>query len=193
MSGIVIVTGLILAGLLALLAVRVLSLSSGSFAMTGEALSDTNPGPSVSPTRRTGPHYAPTPGPLSGRSELVTRLHILFSLQERDTRDQGLDLRGSRREVREYAIAWFYGAACALAAPRERHTEELVDTLASLMARKLDMTEMSALQAITTLTNCSTRLACFRSGLEGAESWLERRYVPPPHSLYTVITSNALV
>ncbi|WP_404362612.1 hypothetical protein [Marinobacter sp.] len=193
MSGIVIVTGLMLAGLLTLLAVRVLSLSSGSLALAGEALSDTNPGPSVSPAPRTGLHRTGTPGTLSGRPELLARLHILFSLQERDTRDQGLDIRGSRREVREYAIAWFYGAACALAAPGQRHTEELVDTMASLMARKLEMTEMSTLQAITTLTDCSTRLACFRSGLEGAESWLERRYVPSPHSLYTVITSNALV
>lgn len=191
MSGVVIVMELMLAGLLALLAIRVLSLSGGGLAMVTGSQVDSAISPGL--LARTPASSAGNTGALKGRSELVSRLHILFSLQERDTREQGLDLKGAPQEVRQYAIAWFYGAACALADPWQRHTEELMDTLASLMARKLDMTEMAALQAIMTLTSCSTRLACFRIGLDGAESWLDRRFVPRPHSLYTAITSHALI
>ena len=191
MNGVVIVMELVLAGLLALLAIRIVSLSGGGAAMVTGGQTDSGITPMLLARSPAHPPVAATA--LTGRSELVSRLHILLSLQERDAREQGLDLKQAPQEVRQYAIAWFYGAACALTEPWHRHTEEMIDMLASFLARKLGMTEMAALQAIMTVTRCSTRLACFRIGLDGAESWLDKRYVPAPHSLYTAITSHALI
>ena len=42
---------------------------------------------------------------------LITQLHILLSLQDRDCREHGLVLETAPLAVREYAVVWLYGAA----------------------------------------------------------------------------------
>ena len=56
----------------------------------------------------------PVPEAAPDRAELITRLHILAGLQERDCRVKGLVLATAPDAVKAYATAWLYGAGCAL-------------------------------------------------------------------------------
>lgn len=127
------------------------------------------------------------------RTELITQLHIMACLQERDCRERGLDLASAPEGVKIYGIAWLYGAACQLGGRTFRHTEALTQLVAELGGRRLHLDSLKAEQAIATLTGCSTKLACFRNGLEGAGHWLTRRHVPAGNGLYEVITGNAFI
>ena len=121
--------------------------------------------------------------PVSDRAQLITQLHILAGLQERDCRVNGLDLSAAPETVRAYAAAWLYGAGCALSEKSTRHSGALARVVA----------HPKALQAISTLTGSTVLLACFRAGLEGAEFWQYNHYVPPTSSLYEAITANAFI
>lgn len=134
-----------------------------------------------------------TPIPSPDRTELITQLHIMACLQERDCRERGLDLATAPESVKIYCIAWLYGAACQLGGRTFRHTEALARLVAELGGRKLHLDSFKAEQAIATLTGCSTKLACFRNGLEGADCWQTRRHVPARNGLYEVITGNAFI
>lgn len=140
----------------------------------------------------------PAPGKQKGptstnRTELFTHLHILAGLQERDCRISGLELSRAPEPVRTYAAAWLYGAACALCAQPERHSDALAGLVAQIACRKTGIRQAEAVQTIATLTSCGTLLACFRAGLEGAEHWHSHQYVQPQSSLYAAITENALI
>lgn len=195
MSGVVIALELALAGLLGFLAVRVVALSRTQPLVMAQPAAPGYPAAvHWTSTEASGISLRATrPRPGSDRTRLVASLHILICLQLRDSRSQGLELAEAPGEVRQYATAWFYGAACALAEPRQRHTEALMETLAGIVANKLALGELEAFRTMVTMTGCSTRLACFRHGLEGAGHWQERHFVPPASSLYNAITSNALV
>lgn len=196
-TSLVVAIELALVGLLCLLAVRVLSLTRSQ-----PLLQSSCGNPLVSMAHPQGAS-APAPAELfqpvpnrpkrNHKADLITQLHILLSLQERDARDNGLMLITAPKAVKAYTIAWFYGASCALCEPSDRHSDTLVDMTAHLVARKLDISETLAQQLLAKLASCSTRLACFRNGLEGAEYWLEHRYVPREYSLYTAITSYAFI
>ncbi len=130
---------------------------------------------------------------LSDRTELLTGLHILAGLQERDCRVRGLELLGAPEAVQSYATAWLYGAACALCEPSLRHSDMLDGLVAHIASRKIGYRQPQALQTIGTLTSSSIFLACFRNGMEGAEFWKEHQHVPPRYSLYETITNNAFI
>lgn len=127
------------------------------------------------------------------RAELITRLHILAGLQERDCRVNGLELATAPEAVKAYAAAWLYGAGCALSDKSTRHSSALVGIVAQITGRKTGIRQPEAVQAITTLTASTVYLACFRAGLEGAEFWRYNHYVPPTSSLYEAITANAFI
>lgn len=127
------------------------------------------------------------------RTELFTHLHILAGLQERDCRISGLHLSEAPETVRAYAVAWLYGAGCALCSQSERHSDALAALVAQIAHRKTGIRQTEAIQAIATLTSCGVLLACFRAGLEGAEYWQSHQYVQPENSLYSAITANALI
>lgn len=127
------------------------------------------------------------------RTELLTHLHILAGLQERDCRISGLELSQAPEAVRAYAAAWLYGAGCALCGQSERHSDGLAGLVAQIASRKTGIRQAEAVQAIATLTSCGVLLACFRAGLEGAEYWQGHQYVQPENSLYAAITANALI
>jgi len=127
------------------------------------------------------------------RAELITRLHILAGLQERDCRGNGLELATAPEAVKAYAAAWLYGAGCALIDKSTRHSPALVGIVAQIASRKTGIRQPEAVQAITTLTASTVYLACFRAGLEGAEFWRHNHYVPPASSLYEAITANAFI
>lgn len=129
----------------------------------------------------------------SDRTELFTQLHILAGLQERDCRVKGLDLAQAPEAVRDYAVVWLYGAACALCDKSARHTESLAGLAAHIANRKIGVRQPQALQAIATLSRSSVLLACYRGGLEGAEFWRHHHYVMPANSLYEAITDNAFI
>ncbi len=131
--------------------------------------------------------------PVSDRAELITRLHILAGLQERDCRVNGLELSAAPEEVRAYAAVWLYGAGCALSDPSVRHSEALAGVVAQIASRKTGIPQPDAWQAISTLTGSPALLVCFRAGLEGSEFWRESHYVPPASSLYEAITANAFI
>ncbi|MGO1461072.1 MAG: hypothetical protein ACTHYN_06875 [Marinobacter sp.] len=133
-------------------------------------------------------------GPTStDRTELLSHLHILAGLQERDCRISGLELSQAPGPVRAYAAAWLYGAACALCWQSERHSDALAGLVAQIANRKTGIPQVEAVQTIATLTSCGVLLACFRAGLEGAEHWYSHQYVQPASSLYGAITANALI
>lgn len=151
---------------------------------------------------------APAPQPVSPRvavsgrgsapqgldkCELITRLHILLSIQERDCREKSLELDTAPFIVKEYAAAWLYGAACSLCDKSQRHSDGLVNLVSHLASRKTGLRQPEAVQALSTLTDSATLLACFRYGVEGAEYWSEHRHVPNAFSLYEAITSNAFI
>ncbi|SOB75381.1 hypothetical protein SAMN04488490_0965 [Marinobacter sp. LV10R510-11A] len=127
------------------------------------------------------------------RTELLTHLHILAGLQERDCRISGLELSQAPEAVRAYAAVWLYGAGCALCGQSERHSDALAGLVAQIANRKTGIRQAEAVQAIATLTSCGVLLACFRAGLEGAEYWQGHQYVQPENSLYAAITANALI
>ncbi|AXS81952.1 MULTISPECIES: hypothetical protein [Marinobacter] len=131
--------------------------------------------------------------PVSDRARLITQLHILAGLQERDCRVNGLELPAAPEVVRAYAAAWLYGAGCALSEKSTRHSGALARVVAQIASRKTGIPQQEALQAISTLTGSTVLLACFRAGLEGAEFWRESQYVPPASSLYEAITANAFI
>ncbi|MDF0750208.1 hypothetical protein NLU14_08185 [Marinobacter sp. 71-i] len=134
--------------------------------------------------------------PQQGRSDkcgLITQLHILISLQVRDCREQGLEIETAPQAVREYAVAWLYGAACALCDKPQRHSGALINLVSQLASRKTGIRQPEAVQALSTLTGNATLLACFRNGVSGAEHWSGHRYVPQENSLYVAVTSNAFI
>ncbi|WP_166263852.1 hypothetical protein [Marinobacter caseinilyticus] len=195
-TSVVVTLEIVLAGLLCLLAIRILTLTltrtqpltfsrEDVFSPMAFRSSDE---PQGSPTSLQAAR-----SPSSNTTDLITQLHILLSLQARDTRENGLTLASAPKVVKAYALAWFYGAACALTEPANRHSEELTDTTVHLVARKLGISEMAAQQMFAGWANCSVRLACFRNGLEGAEYWSENRFVPREYSLYSAITRYAFI
>lgn len=127
------------------------------------------------------------------RAGLITRLHILAGLQERDCRVNGLELSTAPEAVKTYAAAWLYGAGCALSNKSTRHSPALVGMVAQIVSRKTGIRQPEAVQAINTLTASTVHLACFRAGLEGAEFWRFNHYVPPTSSLYEAVTANAFI
>lgn len=127
------------------------------------------------------------------RAELITQLHILAGLQDRDCRLNGLELQTAPEAVKTYVAAWLYGAGCALSDSSARHSATLIGIVAQIASRKTGIRQPEAVQAIATLTASTVYLACFRAGLEGAEFWRYNHYVPPTSSLYEAITANAFI
>ncbi len=127
------------------------------------------------------------------RAELITQLHILAGLQERDCRVNGLDLSTAPNAVKTYVAVWLYGAGCALSDKTNRHSSALAATVAQIASRKTGIRQSEIVEAIDTLTASTVYLACFRAGLEGAEFWRFNHYVPPTSSLYEAITANAFI
>nr|WP_297402279.1 hypothetical protein [uncultured Marinobacter sp.] len=188
-NGLVYVTQIGLLALLLILTLRIASLARQA-----------SPGADTSPALATGVTSPParrsrTAAPIAphDRTHRYTQLHILAALQERDCRVTGLDLTTAPEAVRRYAVAWLFGAGCALSDRPARHTDELAGVVAHIASLKIGVRQSDAIQAIATLTSSSVMLACFRAGLEGAEFWRERHFVPPAHSVYGVITANAFI
>ncbi len=127
------------------------------------------------------------------RSELISQLHILASLQDRDCKQQGLDIESAHPGVKEYAVCWLYGAACALSRPGSRNSEVLAVIVSQFASRKVGIRQPDALSVISTLTRHTAFLACFRSGVEGAEFWETHHFIPREKSLFEAVTSNAFV
>jgi len=143
--------------------------------------------------RKRKPEEKPAEPATSDRTLLLSHLHILAGLQERDCRVNGLVLAEAPAAVRAYASVWLYGASCALSHKSFRHSEALEALVARTISRKAGIQQSEAIQAISTLTSSSILLACYRAGLEGAEYWSVHHFVPSGCSLHDVITSNAFV
>lgn len=197
----VLVTELGLAACLALLAYRMthlartetLSFPSVPFTAPASrtAFVTTPPAPAPREAHRRQGH--PAQRGTADRAELITQLHILLGLQDRVCRDQGIDLPEAPEALKTYAAAWLYGATSALTGPQDRQTEAVARIACQLISKKTGLKTSTAQQALATLTHCSVMLACYRSGLESAEFWLEHHYVPSELALNTTITNNAFV
>lgn len=127
------------------------------------------------------------------KSELVSQLHILACLQDRDCKEQGLDLVSAHNTVREYAVCWLYGAACALGSAGGQQSDAIAVLVSRFAGRKFGIRQPDALAVISTLTRQPTALLCFRMGVEGAEFWKQKRYITRNTSLFEAVTSNTLV
>ncbi len=134
-----------------------------------------------------------TSNPVPDRTELVTQLHILAGLQDRDCRSRGLDLGDAPLAVREFATAWLFGAACALSEYPVRHSDSLADIVAHIASLKTGIRHSQAREAIATLTRNGMLLVCYREGLLGAEFWRQHHYVAPKHGLYEAVTENSFI
>ncbi|WP_029653467.1 hypothetical protein [Marinobacter daepoensis] len=183
--GLVTATEVGLLTLLALLAARMVSLSRSDLLVPASADNVTG-----QKATRSGVSQGIAP---PDRTELFSQLHILAGLQERDCRVNGLILTDAPQAVQTYAAAWLYGASCALSPKPVRHSEALAGMAAGIVSRKTGIRQAEALQAISTLTQSSVLLACYRAGLEGAEFWQANRHVPACSALYEVVTSNAFI
>lgn len=197
-DGFIFLTELVLVALLVALAFRMATLvrtepflQGGAAVLGNESLA---PPPSpwpASTARAEGKRITPR-APLD-RTELLTQLHILMGLQERDCREQGLDWHTAPGDVSSYAVAWLYGAACTLCDKSLRHTAALQGLVAQIASRKTPLRQSEAIQTLATLTSNTTWLACFRHGLEGAAHWREHRFVPARDGVYEAITTNAFI
>ena len=196
-SSVVVGVELTLAGLLMLLAFRIINLSreqEASLSPEGTLVA------SAQPQRQAPMNFSPstlspsTSGAgISERQELVTNLHILASLQLRDSRMRGLEIATAPLPVRGYTAAWFYGAACALLSGRGYSHDAVIELISPFLARTLSMGELSVGQSLHTVTQCSSKLGCFRLGVEGANAWLRHHYVTEDSSLYSAVTTQAFV
>ncbi|MBU2955774.1 hypothetical protein [Marinobacter sp. F3R08] len=188
--------------LLALLAMRMMALVRSEPLVTGPQRTCSNTGNSIA-VHRSDRAYRIAKEPTADkkpvvdtapdRAELLTRLHILAGLQHRDCRANCLDLSNAPEAVKVYGTAWLYGAASVLCARSTPHSEMLVNIVAQIASRKLGIRQSEAIEAMDTLTASAVHLACFRAGVEGAEFWLQNKYVPTSASLYEVITANAFI
>lgn len=201
-SSLIIILELGLLSLLLLLAFRVLSLNRSeplASAMPSEARAPGNPLSVLTTTRPDSAEFytpPPRPGvamPPLGKCELISQLHILASLQDLDCRHQGYDLQAAHQTVREYAVCWLYGAAAELGRAHGRSSGQLDALVSQFASRKLGIRQSDALGVISALTRQSASLACFRSGIEGAEFWKTHHYIPREKSLFQAITSNTFV
>ncbi|MDX1755046.1 MAG: hypothetical protein R3175_03205 [Marinobacter sp.] len=127
------------------------------------------------------------------RTELITQLHILLALQEKVCRDAGLLLETLPDSVKWYVVAWAYGAASGLSGVWTRHSDQVIAMTARLVAKKIGCKQSAAVQAIATLTDSSSMLACYRNGLDSAEHWLQHHHVPGETALNHAITSVTLI
>ncbi|TGN41670.1 hypothetical protein [Marinobacter confluentis] len=182
-TGLVFVLELGLLSLLLLLAFRMLSLNRRE-----PLMSSASPGYTSSPAMPISREKAS-----AGRCELISQLHILASLQARDCKQQGFDVDSAHLAVREYAVCWLYGAASALSHPGQRNSDVLAGLVSQFAGRKLGIRQSEAVTVISTLTRNPVFLACFRSGIEGAEYWKTHHFVPRNASLFEAVTSNAFV
>jgi len=204
-SSLIILLELGLFSLLLLLAFRVLSLNRSEPLMPAiPAEGDSSLDPLANPARerlaRSQAHQVnrsfSEPGPTPhypNKCELIPQLHILASLQARDCKQKELELETAHLAVREYAVCWLYGASCALSRPSRRNSEALAVLVSQFASRKIGIRQPDALAVISTLTRDSASLACFRSGIEGAEFWETHLYVPREKSLFEAVTSNTFV
>lgn len=203
MEGTVVIIELGLVALLLLLAFRMINLCQrepfpGSLAVAANppsAMVQATPTPSSAVTRYRPETEVKTKQQRAsgGKASLVTQLHILFSLQERDCREHGLVLAEAPTLVREYSAAWLYGAACALCDNATRHSNQAMAITAQLISRKTGLRQSEVVQALANLTRDNTLLVCFRNGIEGAEHWSEKQFVPAGNGLYGVITANTFL
>lgn len=190
----IVITQASLIGLLMLLAFRMLMLTRSESATAPVPRVTASPfsRPSVPYQRQARETSTSRPSQLR-QAELITQLHIVAGLQERDCRERGLHLPEAAEPVRRYAAAWLYGAANALCEPGERHSEALKQLVVQIAQRKAGASERGALAAIHSLTEDVVHLACYRCGLEGAEHWGRHHFVPTPSSLFDAVTSNAFI
>lgn len=182
-SSLIVVLELGLFSLLLLLAFRVLSLNRR------EACTPAMPKGTADHAPPVNSHVLDHPD----RPGLIPQLHILASLQVRDCKQQAFDLETAHPTVREYAVCWFYGAACALNPSGTGNTDRLAFLVSQLASRKIGIGQPEALSALSTITRQSASLACFRSGIEGAKFWQTHQFVPRDKSLFEAVNSNALV
>lgn len=131
--------------------------------------------------------------PVVSSSDLTAQLHIFASIQLLDVRRRELELNTASPALKALAAAYLYGAACALAPFGGDAREKAYITAVKVARRSLHINDLETQQILSTLTQSSSALYCFRNGLEGAEFWGERRYVPDQHSLYAALTANALI
>lgn len=201
-NGLIILLELGLFSLLLLLAFRVISLNRNE-PMTSSmpAQSEDSVG-QIAESLSARPQKFQFTGVLSGqpqathhtdKCELISRLHILASLQIRDSRQQGLDLDTAHSSVREYTVCWLYGAACAFSRPGPQDSALVAAVVGEFASRKIGIRQSDAIARISTLTRCPASLACFRSGVEGAEFWQVHHFIPREKSLFEAVTSNAFV
>lgn len=196
-NGLILLIEVGLIALLLLLAFRMLALVRNEPFVPATSVTYSDPVPQAAALRSSSPARA-TPDSANvsqglDKCGLITQLHILLSIQERDCREKGLELETAPNAVKEYAAAWLYGSACALCDQPQRHSGALVGLVSQLASRKIGLRQPDAVQVLSTLTGSATWLACFRCGVDGAEYWGEHRHVPQAHSLYGAITSNAFI
>ncbi|MGP4844186.1 hypothetical protein ACTXGQ_08640 [Marinobacter sp. 1Y8] len=130
---------------------------------------------------------------IESTSDLTAQLHIFASVQLLDVRRRDLELNTATPALKSLAAAYLYGAACALAPFGSDAKEKAYSTAVKVARRSLNINDLEAQQVLSTLTQSSSALYCFRNGLEGAEFWGERHYVPDQYSLYAALTANALI
>lgn len=202
MSSLVMTIELALVGLLGFLTIRLLFLYRNGSALAAGGSAEAHfvasmparSAESLGQNHERGTLFAPADD--AGRDQklaLIAQLHILYSLQEQDARRHGVELGRLSTTVHGFVAAWVYGAACALVPVQARHSNAIRRQVAHLVARKLSIRETDVLSVIDDLVGSSSRLVCFRCGLEGAEHWQHQRFVPGDVALYRAITANALV
>ena len=208
MSGLIILLEIGLFALLLLLAFRMLTLTrsepfASAVTTSSEPMAMRQQTPPMAPGRGSSGQASPNSWSAKVTSasnqnhpdkcELISKLHILASLQERDCREQDLDIETAHIAVREYAVAWLYGAASALSHPSTRDQHLIAYWVSQFASKKIGIKQPDALAAISTLTRNAAMLGCFRSGIEGAEFWAKHHYIPRDKSMFEAVTSNTFV
>ncbi|MFE8069946.1 hypothetical protein QQM79_02710 [Marinobacteraceae bacterium S3BR75-40.1] len=128
------------------------------------------------------------------RADWMAQAQMLAGIQMLDAKRKGLPLKELLENgCRHLAGAYLCGAATGIVLGLEGERNDTADVAAFLLNHNLKMDSMDVQETLDNLTRGDDVLCAYRCGLEGAETWLERKYVPDDVSLYQAVTTSAFI
>ncbi|WP_097461440.1 hypothetical protein [Mangrovitalea sediminis] len=124
----------------------------------------------------------------------MSKAQIFAGIQLLDAKRKGLILADDNKPgCRQLAAMYMIGAAKGIILNMQGNDQDARDVAAFLMTHNLHFDRLDIEDALNAVTRDESTLNSYRCGLEGAETWLARRFVPDSISLYEAVSSNAFI
>ena len=128
------------------------------------------------------------------RVDWMSKAQIFAGIQLLDAKRKGLVLADDNKPgCRQLAAMYMIGAAKGIILNMQGNDRDARDVAAFLMTHNLHFDRLDIEEALNAVTRDESTLNSYRCGLEGAETWLARRFVPDSISLYEAVSSNAFI